>query len=358
VNNYDIIIVGAGPAGANFARLLDTKKYKVLMIDGSEGREKVCGGLISPDAQDILARYDICLPKDILVSPQLFSVRTIDLSNRIVRHYRRSYLNADREKLDEFFRSLVPDSIDRISGRCKCVKKVDGGYEIELIDGKMYRCRYVVGADGASSNVRLSLFRQKKLHKYVAIQQWFAAGDSNPYYSCIFDNETSSGCSWIFFKDGMLIFGGAFDLKNCREAFEEQKDKLVKQGFVQKDAFTQPKKTEACLVSRPKLSGGIFTGKRGAFLLGEAAGFISPSSFEGISYALSSGEALAEAFNRSSLENPSKIHSIYNKKTRKLRTKISLRCVKRPFMYNKLLRRLVMKSNLTAIRIKKPQITK
>jgi flavin-dependent dehydrogenase len=354
---YDIIIVGAGPAGANLARLLNAEKYNTLLIDGSYGHKKVCGGLISPDAQDILARYDICLPKDILVSPQLFSVRTIDLSNNLVRHYRRSYLNADREKLDEFFKSLIPRNIDRISGRCKSVKKNKNEYEIELVSGEIFTCRYIVGADGASSNVRLSLFRQKPLKKYVAIQQWFSAGKTNPYYSCIFDNETSSGCSWIFFKDGMLIFGGAFDPQNCRDAFEKQKSKLVERGFVDKIAFQSPQKTEACLVSRPYISKGIFRGRNGAFLVGEAAGFISPSSFEGISYALYSGEALADALNRHSIDEISKIHRYYKSKTLKLEKKICILCLKRPFMYNKALRRLVMRSGITSINIKTTKIT-
>ena len=349
---YDIIVVGAGPAGANFCRFIDTDKYRVLLIDGSDGHDKVCGGLISPDAQDILARYDICLPKDILVSPQLFSVRTIDLSNNLVRHYRRNYLNVDRKKLDDFFRSLIPSGIEQISGRCKKVTDCGDFYEIELVSGEKFLCKHIVGADGASGNVRLSLFKKYPLHKYVAIQQWFAAGDTNPYYSCVFDNETSSGCSWIFFKDEMLIFGGAFDIKNCREAFEEQKKKLVANGFVDSEVFSAPKKTEACLVSRPKLKGGIFRGKGRSFLIGEAAGFISPSSFEGISYALHSGEALADAFNSCSADKAKKIMQRYRKKTAKLSTKIKMRCLKRPFMYGRVLRAAVMKSGITSIKIK------
>lgn len=354
MKRYDIIIIGAGPAGANFARLVNSEKYKILMIDGSEGKNKVCGGLISPDAQDILAGYDICLPKDILVSPQLFSVRTIDLTNNIVKHYRRSYLNVDRKKLDELFKILVPPTVDKVIGRCKHVLKRNNEYEVELTSGEKYTCRYIIGADGASSKVRSSLFKHKRLHQYVAIQQWFSAGETNPYYSCIFDNQTSSGCSWIFFKDGNMIFGGAFDSKGCREAFEQQKRKLIEQGYVDKGAFDSPQRTEACLVSRPKLADGIYTGCNGAFLLGEAAGFISPSSFEGISYALYSGEALADAFNKLGSDRSPKIHNFYLRKTLKLKIKILLRCIKRPFMYNKHLRKLVMKSGLTSIKMKNP----
>ena len=346
---YDIVIVGAGPAGANLARLIDSKKHKVAIIDGSDGREKVCGGLISPDAQDILARYDISLPKDVLASPQLFSVRTIDLANGLTRYYRRNYLNVDRRAFDDFTRSLIPDSVEVIKARCESVFKTSEGYELTLSDGGRLACGFLVGADGASSVVRRELFRDKKTQKYVAIQQWFKAGEVNPNYSCIFDNATSTGCSWVFFKDGMMIFGGAFDKENSREAFEEQKIKLIELGAVGKNAFDEPKKTEACLVSRPRLHRGIFRGEDGVFFIGEAAGFISPSSFEGISYALKSSEALAEAMNLHS--DGGKITRAYKRKTESLIATVKIKCVKRPFMYNQILRTLVMKSGLTAIKV-------
>ena len=346
---YDIVIVGAGPAGSNLARLIDTEKYKVLVVDGSEGREKVCGGLISPDAQDILARYDISLPKDVLASPQLFSVRTIDLANGLTRYYRRNYLNVARRAFDDFVRSLIPKDVKVVKSRCESVSKTADGYELTLSGGEQIACRFLVGADGASSVLRRELFKEKKIQKYVAIQQWFEAGEVNPNYSCIFDNATSTGCSWVFFKDGMMIFGGAFDKENSRDAFEEQKRKLVELGAVEKNAFDEPKKTEACLVSRPRLNKGIFRGGGGVFFVGEAAGFISPSSFEGISYAFLSSEALAEAFNSHS-QLP-KIMRAYKGKTESLIAKVKIKCVKRPFMYNQILRTLVMKSGLTAIKV-------
>ena len=149
-----------------------------------------------------------------------------------------------------------------------------------------------------------------------------------------------------------MIFGGAFDAKNCRKAFEEQKRKLIEQGFVSKNAFDVSEGLEACLVTRPKIGKGIFTGKNGAFLIGEAAGFISPSSFEGISYALYSGEILAEAFNRNFDKKRSGVLADYRRKATKLKAKIYLRCLKRPFMYGRVLRSMVMKSGLTAIKIK------
>ena len=82
-NTYDVAVIGAGPAGAVFAAELAAADpaRKILLIDGiGQGKGKVCGGLLAPDAQKVLPKLNLTLPNSVLADPQIFSVETVDLS--------------------------------------------------------------------------------------------------------------------------------------------------------------------------------------------------------------------------------------------------------------------------------------
>ena len=170
--DYQIAIIGGGPAGATLGRLLP-KGLSAILIDKKRakgGFEKPCGGLLAPDAQKALSKYEITLPKSILVDPQIFSVKTIDLASGLVRHYQRCYINLDRHKLDMWLLSMIRPSVRRVTGVCDGVKRIDGGFEVSWHDGDhkhSFTCKYVVGADGANSVVRSSLFKAKQDRKSV-----------------------------------------------------------------------------------------------------------------------------------------------------------------------------------------------
>ena len=343
MKSYDLAIVGAGPAGSTLARLLGGSGLRIALIDGSTpGKSKPCGGLLASDAQKALACFDLTLPKSILVDPQIFSVKTIDLEKDLVRYYSRFYVNMDREKFDRWLVSLVPENVDIITARCSAVKKDSDGFTLRCGETELH-CSMLAGADGANSIVRRTFFKSDIMY-YVSIQQWFAAEEAgNPFYSCIFDPVTSESCSWSIHKDGYFIYGGSFAPAHCREMFEEQKRRIEgKYGF----RFGTPLKTEACKVFRPRKMRDFQTGHDGVFLIGEASGLISPSSFEGISSAILSAKALAE-----SIEKGGSIAKSYRRATLPLRVKMRLKCFKRLFMYVPALRRLVMASGLMSIKV-------
>lgn len=343
---YDIAIIGLGPAGATVARLLD-KKYKIIAIDNkTKDKGKCCGGLLSPDAQKTLASFDLCLPKDVLVNPQIFSVRTIDLNNILEKYYQRCYLNMDRAKFDKWLVSLIPENVTILENTtCTYVEMENDYFNLRYTkNGKKEEisAKVVIGADGANSLIRKTFRKKEKLKKYVAIQEWYKNNEMSPEYTAIFDKQLTDSYCWTISKDDYFIIGGAFKEENCNEKFEELKAKLKKRGF----KLGEKVKREGCSVNFYNNSNRVYVGRENFYLIGEAAGLISPSSLEGISFAMKSAKILAQVLNKKLQYSNRK----YYWKTRKLKNAITLKILKRPFMYNVTIRGIVMDCNIKAIK--------
>lgn len=351
---FDLAIIGAGPAGATLARL--TAPYlRVLVLEAREmeragpGTDKCCGGLLAPDAQQALAELGLGLPNEVLMGPQLFAVRTLDLDNGLERFYQRHYINMDRGAFDRWLASLIPGSVDvRFGCRLAGLERAKGGVRIRYVRrGREFseEAGMLAGADGAGSVVRKLAFPGRPWpRKYPSIQSWFEARKPPPYFSSIFDRSVTDFYSWTIPKDGRLAVGTAVPLgHDPARGFEMLLAKLKDRGY----ELGKPIRRHGAFILRPGSLSEITIGEGRVMLIGEAAGWISPSSAEGISYALRSAAALAGAL-RGDAAGPVKV---YGRRIRKLRFNILCKIAKSPFMYRPEIRKLVMRSGMKSLRM-------
>lgn len=348
---YDIVIVGAGPAGTNLARLIGGR-YKVLLLDkkslNNEGVSKCCGGLLAPDAQKMIAKLGLGVPKEILVDPQLFAVRTIDLTNNIERLYQRYYFNIDRSKFEKWLVSLIPDDVDiKFNAHVRGFEKTSEGYDVKYVNNGIElsaKTKIIVGADGAFSKVRRCINGKIEApEEYISIQQWFNCNVPSTYFTAVFDKDISDFYSWIIPKDNYLLLGSALRPKdNTWQKFNLLKSKLTEFGF----DFNELVKTEGSFIYRPIRTSQVYTGKDNIALIGEASGAISPSSAEGISYALKSSLFLAQSLDA----GLNGFMDRYRDSVRDIKINILFKNLKSPAMYNTFLRKIAMKSKILSIR--------
>lgn len=369
LKQFDVIIVGGGPAGSVLAWRMPQDK-QVLIVDRRflltperlYEREKCCGGMLDETAQKALAKLGIPVPHEVLVGPQVYAIRAIDLDNQMERYYQKQYVNIDRAKFDSYLLGLAAarpnvtvwqgafasDVEEEKNGVSVMVRKEDGSKE-------RVGASYLVGADGGGSMVRSYLAKEwkgmaaeKNAPKvYASIQEWHRMPEPLPYYVSTFNESVTDFYSWIIPEGEYMIIGSAIPQgEDVRRRFNLFKADLASKGF----DVTKPVKERGAVILRPKFWGSVQSGRGRIFLVGEAAGLISPSSSEGISFALRSGEKLADSFDG---KLPVLIRSKYEKELMSLKISIALKSLKSPIMYGKTLRGLVFRTRALSMKVNK-----
>lgn len=344
---YDLAIVGGGPAGATLARLM-AGRCKVILIEkrfilgGRErNRGKCCGGLLSPDAQEALAELGLGIPDEVLVEPKSLSVRVIDVSAGLTVPLRIQCVNVDRGRFERWLLSLVPPEVEIQEGRRLAAIEDEGhGFRLHLVHGDRAECiraRLLVGADGADSIVRRTLAGEReKLGRYIAIQEWWQESAYPPDFAIILDPSVTDFYAWTIPKDDALIVGASLcPRQQPLRRMERLRETLMRTGYRLGRRILR----HGALLSRPRRVGDVILGAGRLALVGEAAGLVSPTSGEGISYALRSASALAGALS----EGYDGFAERYARATRPLRLSILTKKVKSVLAFNPSLRRVIMR---------------
>jgi flavin-dependent dehydrogenase len=359
---FDVAIIGGGPAGATLARLIGGKLRTLLLerrgLDKDPDErafEKCCGGLLAPDAQKVLGKMGLSLPKNVLVDPQLFVVRAIDLPSGMERTYQRFYTNMDRERFDRWLVSLVPHMVDsRFDSRFVSAEKEDDCIRVRFLQkGKenTVRTKVLIGSDGAMSNVRRQFFPSSDFPKtYFSVQEWLEVKESPPYFSVFFDPELTDFYAWMIPKEDNLLIGiPTRKGVKASEKLVQLKQKLQALGI----PIGKTQKRRGAFIHRPSSVSQLCLGGGNVGLIGEAAGWISPSSAEGLSYAFRSALAMSEAM-RHGLED---FLDLYRQGTSSLRRNIWIKNLKVNFLYIPGFRRLVMRCGFGSLEVHEPEGT-
>lgn len=308
-NEYDVVIVGCGPAGCTLARYL-SPKLKVALIDRvSVPRDKACGGVLVPEAHGFFTNDQI--PDSVFESPKLLGIKYIDWDNRIEFQEGQTRLwNVDRGSFDYWLLGLVRERLIFLpEHRFVGYKSTNNGIVVTIEQNGVRKCltsRYLVGADGALSTVRQKLNGHPVRH-YVAIQEYIEHNMWRDDCLCfIYDSQITDAMCWAIPKRDRLLLGCALRPGSFKDRMGIFVSK-VREKFAISGRLI---KREAGVGLWLEHIEDVDLGAGGVLLVGEAAGLISLSSGDGISFALRSGYNCALALNRDFDDAGSKYRSL------------------------------------------------
>ena len=286
----DILVIGAGPAGCSVVRKGFQDKEVLLVDSASLPRDKPCSGLLVEESQEILKKMNI--PKKVFGTPAELDLKYKDFDNDIEVVENKKLGNTNRKKLDSWIFDNIDKNVEVLDNTN--VSKIELGEDIKVTlttGGKeqIFTTKYLVGADGATSRVRKLLGFSPEF-KYRTSQNFVETKEKIDYCEFIYWNKFTDWYLWALPKEENIVeVGGAFKQDiDSNHALEILMKKLGISGKIVKKRhwlLSQPRKREDICLGNGK----------NIFLVGEAAGFISPSTGEGISFGLRSGSVLSEA---------------------------------------------------------------
>ena len=306
----DVLIVGAGPAGARAARQLARSGASVRLIDASHPREKPCGGGLTARCVAMLGGLldrvpHVAIERVRFESPPLgrdpypppprtppsitVGVPRSDgggAAPPLVVVSRRAFDAALVDDAREAGADLIPERAVDV--------QVDDGSVLVSTRRRRWRGRFLIGADGANSLVR------RRLHEPLPPSHWslaagvFAAGASGHEIAVRFVRKPP-GYIWSFPRPDHLAIGicAPADLASAA-LLRSHLDRWLAGQDIARGCRLTPYAWPIPSLPLQAWADGVPAGPRW-LLAGDAAGLVDPLTREGIYCALRSGALAAEA---------------------------------------------------------------
>jgi flavin-dependent dehydrogenase len=294
---YDVIIIGAGPAGASAASELIKSGCKVLVIEQKKlPRYKMCSGLIMDRAQDLVLEKFGTPPPDVFCRPRVLKGISCFTAWNVT-----SYLPLEKPEIWNVWRSSFDHWLIKRSGadlleshRLIGLSQTENAVQATILEsGKKpakINAAYLIGCDGGRSLVRKLLapaFEEKV--SYLPCIQVYCNGviDLDPeYYYMFFDPNLSAFYTWLHVKDNYIVYGVNWHPgKSAQRLLKESTDYLASHFSLRIEKIEN--KT-GCVISDMPAKQNFFLGEGRVLLAGEAAGFMNLFG-EGISAAIATG---------------------------------------------------------------------
>ncbi|WP_375472238.1 NAD(P)/FAD-dependent oxidoreductase [uncultured Nostoc sp.] len=307
--NYDLIIVGGGPAGSTMALSAHKHGLKVLLLDKEQfPRDKICGDAILVDCMTILQEFQLI--DKLLQEPhartgtyQIFTehehLQVCSQSHELLISKRKIFDNILFQSAKSCVDTREGAKVENLLIKDGQVFGVQGTYQT----GKSfeYTAKIVAGADGCGSVVakKLGLYKFEPQNGAVATRAYYrnlpVSDNELEFY---YFQECLPGYLWIFPVDsetvnvGVGIWGGTYKNKNTSlPALHRQltQSPLLKKRFEKAELIGDIQAWYLPLASVRRTMHGD-----GFILAGDAAGLIDPFWGDGIDTAMISGKIAGE----------------------------------------------------------------
>jgi len=295
----NVLVIGGGPAGATAARILAGNRIETTLVERDLSYVKPCGGGIPSSAFQELNIPESTVKKKVkkisIVSPGNEKIE-VELSGGSLFITERGVFDAHLRELAAAQGASVMEGVfSRFEETGRTIISVIT--RKPALDELRIKSDYVIAADGITSKVAASLQAPKPC-AINTISATIKTAESDVCEFWFGSEHASSFYSWVFPSAGYASIGtGSPTARNLTTFL----DVFARRRFNAPLAELTGKKLlgRTRAFKMPEWTGTLFN--RGNILFaGDAAGMVMPVIYEGIYYAMKSGEFAARALIESS----------------------------------------------------------